>query len=95
MRCRRVRAHYEQLSDFEKGRIIGMKVAVENVSEDSHGARAGPAFNIASHTGLQPGVMVCGAIYFDSQTSFGRHESTLTAQRYVDDILRTDLLRFL
>ncbi|GFX24584.1 hypothetical protein TNCV_3343641 [Trichonephila clavipes] len=28
MLCRRIRAHYEQLSEFERGRIIGLKEAV-------------------------------------------------------------------
>ncbi|GFS94214.1 hypothetical protein TNCV_3786711 [Trichonephila clavipes] len=27
MACRRIRAHYEQLSEFERGRIIGLKEA--------------------------------------------------------------------
>ncbi|GFW12056.1 HTH_Tnp_Tc3_2 domain-containing protein [Trichonephila clavipes] len=33
------------------------------------GQRADPAFTIARHTGLQPGVIVSGAIYFDNRTS--------------------------
>ncbi|GFY10177.1 transposable element Tc1 transposase [Trichonephila clavipes] len=59
------------------------------------GQRANPIFSIVSHTGPQPGVMVTSAISFDSQAPLGVIRGTLTAQRYVDDILRTILLPFL
>ncbi|GFY21487.1 transposable element Tc1 transposase [Trichonephila clavipes] len=57
--------------------------------------RADPTFPIARHTGPQPGVMVCGDISFNSRTPLDVIRGTLTAQRYVDDILRTVLLPFL
>ncbi|GFU55410.1 transposase [Trichonephila clavipes] len=58
--------------------------------------RADPAFPIVRHTGLQPGVMVRGAISFDSRTTpLVVIRGTLTAQWCVDDILRTVLLPFL
>ncbi|GFY08414.1 transposable element Tc1 transposase [Trichonephila clavipes] len=65
-------AHYEELSEFERGRIVGTK-------------EAGP----------QPGVMVRDAIYLDNWTSLVVIRGTLTAQWYVNHILRTVLLQFL
>ncbi|GFV64025.1 transposable element Tc1 transposase [Trichonephila clavipes] len=59
------------------------------------GQRANPAFTIARHRGPQPGVISWGTIYFDSRTSLVVIRGTLTAQRYVNDILRTVLLPFL
>ncbi|GFW83278.1 transposable element Tc1 transposase [Trichonephila clavipes] len=118
---RGIRAYYEQLSEFERGRIIELKeagwenwritlrmgrsgVAIRRCSQEwvengkfqrhdakvfSHEAhfqlcpddhrgrvwrspeqRADPAFTIASHTGPQSGVIVWGAISFDSRTPF-------------------------
>ncbi|GFX86199.1 transposable element Tc1 transposase [Trichonephila clavipes] len=58
------------------------------------GQRANPAFTIACHTGPQPGVMVWGAISFDSRNRLVIIRGTLTAQRCVDDIVRTVLLPF-
>ncbi|GFV07157.1 transposable element Tc1 transposase [Trichonephila clavipes] len=43
----------------------------------------------------QPEVRVWGAISFDSRPPLVVISGTLTAQRYVDDILRTVLLPFL
>ncbi|GFW80423.1 HTH_Tnp_Tc3_2 domain-containing protein [Trichonephila clavipes] len=59
------------------------------------GKHSNPAFTIARHTGPQPGVIVWGAISFDNRTPLGVLRVTLTAQRFVDDILRTALLPFL
>ncbi|GFW57034.1 transposable element Tc1 transposase [Trichonephila clavipes] len=59
------------------------------------GQRADPAFTIAHHTGPQPGVMVWGATSFDSRTPLVTIRGTLSAQRFVDHILRTVLLPFL
>ncbi|GFX60316.1 transposable element Tc1 transposase [Trichonephila clavipes] len=59
------------------------------------GQRADLAFTIAHHTSPQTGVMVWGAISFDSRASLVVSRGTLTAQWYVDDILRTVLLPFL
>ncbi|GFU48551.1 transposable element Tc1 transposase [Trichonephila clavipes] len=71
---RRIRAHYEQLSEFERGHIIGLKERRIPLCPDDHrrrvwkqpGQRADPAFTIASHTGPQQGVMVWGAISFEA-----------------------------
>ncbi|GFY22052.1 transposable element Tc1 transposase [Trichonephila clavipes] len=56
--------------------------------------RVDPASTIARHTGPQPGVVVRCAIFFDNWTSSVVIRGTLTAQLYVDDILRTVLLPF-
>ncbi|GFU99555.1 transposable element Tc1 transposase [Trichonephila clavipes] len=79
---RGIRAHYEQQSKFERGRIIELKEAVFSdesrfqLCPDDHqgrvwrspGQRADPAFTIARPTGPQPGVIVWGAISFNSRT---------------------------
>ncbi|GFV43190.1 transposable element Tc1 transposase [Trichonephila clavipes] len=79
---RDIRAHYEQLSEFERGCVIELKEAVFSddscfqLCPDDHrgrvwrspGQRADPAFTIARHTGPQPGVIVWSAISFDSPT---------------------------
>ncbi|GFS98814.1 transposable element Tc1 transposase [Trichonephila clavipes] len=57
--------------------------------------RVDPAFTIVRHTYLQPGVIVWGAISFDCKTLLVVNRGTLSAQRYIDDILRTVLLPFL
>ncbi|GFY05178.1 transposable element Tc1 transposase [Trichonephila clavipes] len=57
--------------------------------------RTDPAFTIAHDTIPQPEVMVWVVISFDSRTPLGVIRGTLTAQRYVDDILRTVLLPYL
>ncbi|GFW79398.1 transposable element Tc1 transposase [Trichonephila clavipes] len=59
------------------------------------GQCADPAFTIARHTSPQPGVMVRGAISFDSRIPLVVIRGTLTAQWYIDNILRTVLLPFL
>ncbi|GFX33952.1 transposable element Tc1 transposase [Trichonephila clavipes] len=59
------------------------------------GQRADPDFTIAHHTGPQPELMVWDAISFDGWTSMVILRGTLTAQRCVDDFLRTVLLPFL
>ncbi|GFU48620.1 transposable element Tc1 transposase [Trichonephila clavipes] len=58
------------------------------------GQRANPAFTIARHTGPQPRVMVWAA-FSDSRSPFAVIRDTLTAQKYVDDTLRTVFLPFL
>ncbi|GFT76604.1 transposable element Tc1 transposase [Trichonephila clavipes] len=105
----RIRAHYEQLSELQRGRIIGLKEAEFSdefrfqLCPDDHqrrvwsrsGQDAYPAFTIARHTCPQLGIMIRDGISFGSQTPLVAIRGTLTAQRYVDDILRTVLLRFL
>ncbi|UYV76869.1 hypothetical protein LAZ67_14002262 [Cordylochernes scorpioides] len=57
--------------------------------------RVDPGLTVEHHTGPQQGVMVWGAISFDSRTPLVVIPGTLTAQRYLDDILRPVLLPFL
>ncbi|UYV83554.1 hypothetical protein LAZ67_23001451, partial [Cordylochernes scorpioides] len=59
------------------------------------GQRVDPGLTVEHHTGPQQGVMVWGAISFDSRTPLVVIPGTLTTQRYVDDILRPVLLPFL
>ncbi|GFT87072.1 transposable element Tc1 transposase [Trichonephila clavipes] len=51
------------------------------------------SWNHTDYTNLQSEGMVWGAISFDSRTLFSIIRDTLTAQRYVDDILR-NVLRY-
>ncbi|GFX30711.1 transposable element Tc1 transposase [Trichonephila clavipes] len=78
-------AHCKYVSEFERGRIIGLK---------EEGQRADPAFTIIRPTGPQLQINVWGSIPFDSRIPLVVNRYTLTAQRYVDDILRTVLLPF-
>ncbi|UYV69295.1 hypothetical protein LAZ67_6003159 [Cordylochernes scorpioides] len=59
------------------------------------GQRVDLGLTVEHHTGPQQGVMVWGAISFDSRTPLVIIPGTLTAQRYVDDILWPVLLPFL
>ena len=59
------------------------------------GQRTVPAFTVARPTGPQHGIMVWGAISFDSRTPLVVIRRTLNAQRYRDDILRPVVLPFL
>ncbi|GBN78172.1 hypothetical protein AVEN_178943-1 [Araneus ventricosus] len=52
-------------------------------------------FIIAKHTGPNKGVMVRGAISFYNRTRLKAIRDTLTAQRYVDEILRPVVLPIL
>ncbi|UYV69341.1 hypothetical protein LAZ67_6003273 [Cordylochernes scorpioides] len=59
------------------------------------GQRVDPGLTVEHHTGPQQGVMVWGDISFDSRIPLVVIPGTLTAQRYVDDILRPVMLPFL
>ncbi|GFY21559.1 transposable element Tc1 transposase [Trichonephila clavipes] len=65
-------------------------VFIENVSGNAH--KADLAFPIAYHIGPQPRVIVWGAISLDRRTPLRVIRDTLTAQGYVEDIMRTVLL---
>lgn len=90
-------------NDADWGRIVFSDESRFQLCPDDHrrrvwrrtGQRGDPAFTIARHTGPQQGIMVWGAISFDSRTPLVVIRGTLTAQRYVDDILRPVLLPFL
>ncbi|UYV83005.1 hypothetical protein LAZ67_22001722 [Cordylochernes scorpioides] len=85
------------------GRIVFSDESCFSLSPDDRrkriwrrpGQRVDPGLTVEHHTGPQQGVMVWGAISFDSRTPLVVIPGTLTAQRYVDDILRPVLLPFL
>ncbi|GFW56036.1 DDE_3 domain-containing protein [Trichonephila clavipes] len=138
MPLRRNRRQYEQLTDFDRGRIIGLREAGWSnrrigrpsvgaiwqcrldfyqpratwsvtdwrrvifsdesrfsLSADDHrtrvwsrtGQRSDPAFIVERHTAISQGVTVWGAISWDTRSSLVVLQGTLTARRYVDDIL--------
>ncbi|GFT76895.1 transposable element Tcb1 transposase [Trichonephila clavipes] len=51
------------------------------------GKRSDPAFIVERHTAISQGVTVWGAISWDTRSSLVVLQGTLTARRYVDDIL--------
>ncbi|GFV86103.1 transposable element Tc1 transposase [Trichonephila clavipes] len=146
MPLRRNRRQYEQLTDFDRGRIIGLReagwsnrrigrhlgrsdMAVPtgflptsatwsvtdwrrvifsdesrfSLSDDDHrtrvwrrtGQRSDPAFIVERHTAISQGVTVWGAISWDTRSSLVVLQGTLTARRYVDDILTPIVLPML
>ncbi|GFU71804.1 transposable element Tcb2 transposase [Trichonephila clavipes] len=129
MPLRRNRRQYEQLTDFDRGRIIGLREAVStgfcrpratwsvtdwrrvifsdesrfSLSADDHrtrvwrrtGQRSDPAFIVKRHTAISQGVTVWGAISWDTRSSLVVLQGTLTARRYVDDILTPIVLPML
>ncbi|GFT27401.1 transposable element Tc1 transposase [Trichonephila clavipes] len=146
MPLRRNRRQYEQLTDFDRGRIIGLReagwsnrrigrhlgrsdMAVStgfyrpratwsvtdwrrvifsdesrfSLSADDHrtrvwrrtGQRSDPAFIVERHTAISQGVTVWGAISWDTRSSLVVLQGTLTARRYVDDILTPIVLPML
>ncbi|UYV71450.1 hypothetical protein LAZ67_8003270 [Cordylochernes scorpioides] len=52
------------------------------------GERSNPAAIVERPTVRQRGIMVWGAIVYDSRSPLLRIQGTMTAQRYVDDVLR-------
>ncbi|GFY03742.1 DDE_3 domain-containing protein [Trichonephila clavipes] len=130
MPLRRNRRQYEQLTDFDRGRIIGLREAGSvdwilptssnlgvtdwrrvifsdesrfSLSADDHrtrvwrrtGQRSDPAFIVERHTAISQGVTVWGAISWDTRSSLVVLQGTLTARRYVDDILTPIVLPML
>ncbi|GFV02228.1 HTH_Tnp_Tc3_2 domain-containing protein [Trichonephila clavipes] len=59
------------------------------------GQRSDPAFIVKRHTAISQGVTVWGAIYWDTRSSLVVLQGTLTARRYVDDILTPIVLPML
>ncbi|GFW77964.1 DDE_3 domain-containing protein [Trichonephila clavipes] len=54
-----------------------------------------PLHTVLRHTERTAGVMVLGAITYDSRSTLTVMRGTLTCQRYVDDILRAHVGHFL
>ncbi|GFU42479.1 transposable element Tcb1 transposase [Trichonephila clavipes] len=125
MPLRHFRRQYEQLSQFERGRIIGMMEAgLEwcharrnwtadewnqvvfsdesrfNLSSDDNrvrvwrprGERLNPTFSLQQHTAPIAGVMVWDTIAYNTQSPLVLICGTMTAQRYVHDILQPHVL---
>ncbi|UYV84701.1 hypothetical protein LAZ67_X003137 [Cordylochernes scorpioides] len=59
------------------------------------GERSNPAAIVERPTVRQSGIMVWGAIAYDSRSPLLRIQGTMTAQRYVDDVLRPVTLPYL
>ncbi|UYV85043.1 Transposase [Cordylochernes scorpioides] len=59
------------------------------------GERSNPAAIVERPTVRQRGIMVWGAIAYDSRSPLLRIQGTMTAQRYVDDVLRPVTLPYL
>ncbi|UYV79395.1 hypothetical protein LAZ67_17002463 [Cordylochernes scorpioides] len=59
------------------------------------GERSNPAAIVERPTVRQRGIMVWGAIAYDSRSPLFRIQGTMTAQRYVDDVLRPVTLPYL
>ncbi|UYV61759.1 hypothetical protein LAZ67_1006362, partial [Cordylochernes scorpioides] len=59
------------------------------------GERSNPAAIVERPTVRQRGIMFWGAIAYDSRSPLLRIQGTMTAQRYVDDVLRPVTLRYL
>ncbi|GFU93850.1 transposable element Tcb1 transposase [Trichonephila clavipes] len=59
------------------------------------GQRSDPAFIVERHTAISQGVTVWGAISWDARSSLVVLQGTLTARRYVDDILTPIVLPML
>ncbi|GFV84332.1 uncharacterized protein TNCV_1591911 [Trichonephila clavipes] len=104
MPLRRFRRQYEQLSQFERGRIIDMMEASDesrfNLSSYDNrvrvwrprGERLNPAFASQRHTAPTAGVIESGAIAYNTRSPLVWIRSTMTAQRYVHDILKPYVL---
>ncbi|GFW45365.1 DDE_3 domain-containing protein [Trichonephila clavipes] len=59
------------------------------------GQRSDPAFIVERHTAISQNVTVWGAISWDTRSSLVVLQGTLTARRYVDDILTPIVLSML
>ncbi|GFW42730.1 transposable element Tcb1 transposase [Trichonephila clavipes] len=60
-----------------------------------NGQRSDPAFIVERHTAISQGVTVWGAISWDTRSSLVVLQGTLTARRYLDDILTPIVLPML
>ncbi|GFV20096.1 transposable element Tcb2 transposase [Trichonephila clavipes] len=84
-------------------RVIFSDESRFSLSADDHrtrvwrrtGQRSDPAFIVGRHTAISQGVTVWGAISWDTRSSLVVLQGTLTARRYVDDILTPIVLPML
>ncbi|GFV27230.1 DUF4817 domain-containing protein [Trichonephila clavipes] len=92
-----------QLSVTDWRRVIFSDESRFSLSADDHrtcvwrrtGQRSDPAFIVERHTAISQGVTVWGAISWDTRSSLVVLQGTLTARRYVDDILTPIVLPML
>ncbi|GFU32961.1 transposable element Tcb2 transposase [Trichonephila clavipes] len=91
------------LSVTDWRRVIFSDESRFSLSADDHrtrvwrrtGQRSDPAFIVERHTAISQGVTVWGAISWDTRSSLVVLQGTLTARRYVDDILTPIVLPML
>ncbi|GFW69569.1 transposable element Tcb2 transposase [Trichonephila clavipes] len=91
------------LSVTDWRRVIFSDESRFSLSADDHrtrvwrrtGQRSDPAFIVERHTATSQGVTVWGAISWDTRSSLVVLQGTLTARRYVDDILTPIVLPML
>ncbi|GFW61264.1 transposable element Tcb2 transposase [Trichonephila clavipes] len=91
----------ESVTDWR--RVIFSDESRFSLSADDHrtrvwrrtGQRSDPAFIVERHTAISQGVTVWGAISWDTRSSLVVLQGTLTARRYVDDILTPIVLPML
>ncbi|GFU10335.1 transposable element Tcb1 transposase [Trichonephila clavipes] len=101
MPLRHNRRQYEQLTDFDRGRIIGLRSKVgPNRRIGRHLGRSDMVVIVlatvsGSQEAISQGVTVWGAISWDTRSSLVVLQGTLTARRYVDDILTPIVLPML
>ncbi|GFU02679.1 uncharacterized protein TNCV_535091 [Trichonephila clavipes] len=104
MPLRRFRRQYEQLTQFETGRIISMMEVGGSASDESRfnlssdvnrvrvwrplGERLNPAFALQRHTTPTAGVMIWGVIAYNTWSTQVLIRCTMRAQWYVHDILQ-------
>ncbi|GFX32804.1 transposable element Tcb1 transposase [Trichonephila clavipes] len=85
-----------QAQEAEWYQVIFSDESIFNLSSDDnrvrvwrpHGERLNPALALQRHTAPTAGVMVWGAIAYNTQSSLVLIPGTVTAQRYVHDILQ-------
>ncbi|GFV53548.1 HTH_Tnp_Tc3_2 domain-containing protein [Trichonephila clavipes] len=91
------------LSVTDWRRVVFSDESRFSLSADDHrtrvwrrsGQRSDPAFIVERHTAISQGVTVWGAISWDTRSSLVVLQGTLTARRYVDDILTPIVLPML
>ncbi|GFV57649.1 transposable element Tcb1 transposase [Trichonephila clavipes] len=89
--ARRV-AHQLGRSDCVVRRCWDQWIREMSFTHPPHGERLNPTFALQRHTVHTDGVMVWGAIAYNTQSPLVLIRGTLTAQRYVHDIQQLHLL---
>ncbi|GFU23230.1 DDE_3 domain-containing protein [Trichonephila clavipes] len=74
---------------------VSVLMTTAHMSGRRTGQRSDPAFIVERHTAISQGVTVWGAISWDTRSSLVVLQGTLTARRYVDDILTPIVLPML